>query len=293
VVPVLDEELRIGRTLEALLAQSLPHDRYEIVVVDNGSTDATRAVVARYPVRCLRESRPSSYAARNAGAAATSGDYLAFLDADCVPGPDWLECLLRCDEEARQGLVSGRIEYHEPARETLGSRLLMAGFSVQARRENVELRSKAAGGNLLVHRQVFEEIGGFEAVVSGGDSTFTEAAARAGYKVVYADEAVVWHPGDISNGAFLRRSFRIQHGKTARLRDRAGALADLLRRLPWRPVFRMPAEVRAVDPMPSLGRRLAWPAFLWLNAWMRWGGALCAVLGLPYTGDRPPAIKRN
>jgi glycosyltransferase involved in cell wall biosynthesis len=287
VVPCFNEERRIGRTLSALLEQSYPRRSYEIVVVDNGSTDGTRGVVAGYPVRCLVEPRRSSYAARNAGIEVTSGDYLAFVDSDCVAEPRWLESLLRADREAGQGIVAGRIELSPPLRPTRGSQLLALRFSSGRRRENVEARGAAAAGNLLVRREIFEEVGLFDVSVSGADSEFTRAAARAGRKLVYADDAVVWHPGEISDAGFLRRSFRIHYGKGARRRGEPGALREIARQLPWRPAWRLPPELRAADPtLSSTQRRVAWLVFLWLDALARWSGALSGALGIPYRGDR-------
>jgi glycosyltransferase involved in cell wall biosynthesis len=287
VVPCFNEARRIGRTLSALLEQSYPKQRYEIVVVDNGSTDDTRRIVAGFPVCCLTETRRSSYAARNTGIAATSGDYVAFIDSDCVAEPGWLESLVRCDRESGHGLVAGRIELSPPARPTRGGRLLALRFSSGVRRANAEARGAAPGGNLLVRREVFEEIGVFDVSVSGGDSEFSQAAARSGRKLVYAADAVVWHPGDISDAEFLRRSFRIHYGKGARRRSHPGALQEIVRRLPWRPQWTLPAELCAADPMAgSRQRRLGWLAFLWLDALACWAGAACGALGIPYRGDR-------
>lgn len=287
VVPCYNEERRIGRALSALLDQSYPKQRYEIVVVDNGSTDHTRRVVASYPVRCLIEARRSSYAARNTGIESTSGDYLAFIDSDCVAEASWLENLVRRDRESGQGLVAGRIELLPPVRQTRGSLLLALRFSSGVRRENAEARSAAPCGNLLVQREIFEEIGLFDVAVSGADSEFTQAAARGGRKLVHADDAVVWHPGEISDAEFLRRSFRIHYGKGARRRGEPGALRETARRLPWRPGRRLPPELCAADPtVSSPQRRLGWLAFLWLEALARWSGALCGALGIPYRGDR-------
>ena len=287
VVPCFNEERRIGRTLSALLAQSYPRQRYEIVVVDNGSTDDTRRVVAGHPVRCLIETRRSSYAARNAAIEATSGDYLAFIDSDCVAEARWLESLVRCDRESGEGLVAGRIELVPPLRPTRGSQLLALRFSSAVRRENAETRGAAAGGNLLVRREIFEEIGLFDVAVSGADSAFTEAVARGGRKLVYADDAVVWHPGEISDAEYLRRSFRIHYGKGSRRRGEPGSLLEIARGMPWRPGRRLPPELCAADPAASAPqRRLGWLAFLWLDALARWSGAFCGALGVPYRGDR-------
>src|SRR6185437_12388918 len=64
----------------------------EVIVVDNGSSDASRDIASGHPAvtRVVTESRPGSYAARNAGLAVATGDLIAFTDADCLPASDWL-----------------------------------------------------------------------------------------------------------------------------------------------------------------------------------------------------------
>lgn len=282
VVPVFNEAHGIACTLEALLDQSHPRERYEVVVVDNGSTDGTRGVVADYPVRLLREPRRSSYAARNAGIESTAGDWLAFIDSDCVAEPDWLANLLSCASSSGAGLVAGRIELEPPAQPTLGSRLLALRFSSQIRRRGVENEASAPGGNLLVRREVFEACGLFEVLVSGADSAFTQAAARNGYKLAFAEDALVKHPGEISNSDYLRRGFRLHYGKGSRRRDEPGILGNQLRALPWRPALRLPPELRS----SSSWQRLVWRHYLWLDRLARWAGALAGILGIPYKGDR-------
>lgn len=89
VIPVKDDAGRLERCLEALWTQTVRPD--EIVVVDNGSTDLTAQVAEWWAVRCVREARPGIPAAASAGYDAATGDLIARLDADSVPGPDWVE----------------------------------------------------------------------------------------------------------------------------------------------------------------------------------------------------------
>src|SRR3712207_160037 len=91
IVPVYNDAGRVGSCLAALEAQTYPRQRYEVIVVDNGSTDATPAVVQSFRVRLLFERQVrSSYAARNAGLAEAKGVIIALTDSDCTPTPGWL-----------------------------------------------------------------------------------------------------------------------------------------------------------------------------------------------------------
>src|SRR6476646_11757769 len=86
VVPVYNGEETIKTCVESLVGLDYPRDRFEVLIVDNKSTDGTRRVVEKYPVTLLQEAAvQSSYAARNLGVARSSGEIIAFTDADCVP----------------------------------------------------------------------------------------------------------------------------------------------------------------------------------------------------------------
>src|SRR5689334_12775424 len=117
IVPVWNDEKRIGLCIEALRDQSLRSDLFEIIIVDNGSTDSTASVVAQYAdVILLDEPRPGSYAARNTGLARARGEYVAFTDSDCTPEADWLEHgLSAVQASADVGVVAGRVVFREPA----------------------------------------------------------------------------------------------------------------------------------------------------------------------------------
>src|SRR5437879_2102206 len=109
VVPARDSEATIERTLVGLARQEADFD-FDVTVVDNGSRDATAAVAERSQVvsNIIRRTRGRGPgAARNDGAFATSGDLVAFVDADCEPTPGWLAAGVHAARTA--DLVQGRV----------------------------------------------------------------------------------------------------------------------------------------------------------------------------------------
>jgi cellulose synthase/poly-beta-1,6-N-acetylglucosamine synthase-like glycosyltransferase len=117
VVPVRNGAATIGPCVESLLAQRYAADRYEIVIVDNGSTDATADVVAAYPVTLLPCLRPGPSPARNAGWRNSEAEIIAFTDADCVADPGWLSGLAAAFADDSVGAAGGAIEaFRHPQR---------------------------------------------------------------------------------------------------------------------------------------------------------------------------------
>ena len=117
VVPVFNGVRTIEELLTSLLALDYPVDRYEIIIVDNGSTDDTRQIVERYPVTLLEEREiRGAAAARNKGIMHARGDIIAFTDADCVADRNWLKMLVTAHQDPTIGAFAGEVKGQEPAR---------------------------------------------------------------------------------------------------------------------------------------------------------------------------------
>ena len=110
VLPVLNAEKTIGQVLQILAEQTYPAENYEIIVVDNGSSDRSLQIITKFPVKLLHETRfPNSYCARNQGVLQARGDIIVFVDADCIPEKDWLEILVRPFHDDSIGIVAGEV----------------------------------------------------------------------------------------------------------------------------------------------------------------------------------------
>src|SRR3954468_9462044 len=107
VVPVRDGAASLPRLLASLATQTIRRERFELIVVDNASRDASASIARRAGATVVSEPVPNRARARNAGVAASSARLLAFIDADCVASPEWLEGLVGCADRAP--LVAGRV----------------------------------------------------------------------------------------------------------------------------------------------------------------------------------------
>jgi glycosyltransferase involved in cell wall biosynthesis len=227
VIPVYDDAARLRRCLQALAAQTYPRDRFEVIVVDNGSSDDVGAAVAGLPFVVLAaEARRGSYAARNAGVALSRGTILAFTDSDCVPEPGWLAAgAARLVANPGCGLVAGRIELFfagpSPTAVELYERI-----TAFPQHEYVERDHYGATANMLTWRTVMERIGPFAAqLASGGDREWGQRVHAAGLPLIYADEVRVGHPARRTFGELARKVARVTGGieaLRARSRDSRG-----------------------------------------------------------------------
>ena len=104
----------IARTLDSLVAQDYPSDKYEIIVVDDGSTDDTAAIASRYPVALIRKSNGGISSARNAGLEAAKGEIYVTMDDDCIAAPDLLTRLAHGYENGEPLGVGGAIVQAQP-----------------------------------------------------------------------------------------------------------------------------------------------------------------------------------
>ena len=95
VVPIYNTASYIEYCIDALESQDYPHNSYEIIMIDNNSTDGSDAIVTRHPsIKLLREARQGSYAARNRGLSEAAAPITAFTDSDCAPEQGWLRRIM-------------------------------------------------------------------------------------------------------------------------------------------------------------------------------------------------------
>jgi cellulose synthase/poly-beta-1,6-N-acetylglucosamine synthase-like glycosyltransferase len=193
IVPVYNGASEIGRCLDAVLAQDFSD--YEVVVVDNGSTDGTGDLVAKRPVTVVREDdTPGSYAARNRGIEAAHGDLIAFTDADCAPAPDWLSRLVPLFDDAHLHVAGGEVEA-APADNEVAAYMAARGFLSHRHTMTHPFRPYLQTANVMYRRAVFDAVGPFTPeLLSGGDADMSWRAQEAGLGPIrFVPEARVLH----------------------------------------------------------------------------------------------------
>lgn len=215
IIPHYNDLASLDLCLAALARQSYPARDTEIIVADNASPQGPGAIekiiAGRARLTIVREKGAGP--ARNGGAAASTGEMLAFIDADCIADPGWLEAgiaaLSRCD------FAGGRVDVLT----SNGGRMSpteaferVFAFDAQS---YVLKKGFAPSGNLFCPRAVFERVGGFGTGVSE-DVDWSHRATGLNFRLGYAPEAIVGHPA--------RRSWRELKNKWLRIHSESYAL---------------------------------------------------------------------
>ncbi len=212
VIPVRNGEDLIADCIASVLACDYPPERREILVVDNGSTDATAQVIRRHPVTYLHEPRRGVSNARNCGIAEARGEVLAFIDGDCIADPSWLTELSRPFTDPEVGCVAGELR-HAPAT-TLAERQatrLLGAWQRYAVNSNPPY---AITANAAYRASVFERIGPFDPRMPRAQDVelglrFSE---HGELKLHYSSRALVHHRHRSTQRAFFRQQLGWSYG---------------------------------------------------------------------------------
>jgi len=231
VVPAFDEAAGIERAVRSLASSSYPE--LEVIVVDDGSTDGTRELVERLglpEVVVLRQANAGKPAALNRGLAAAAHDVVVMVDADTVFEPETLGRLVQPLADPSVGAVSGNTKVGN-RRGLLGTWQhieYVMGFNLDRRLYDVlQCMPTVPGAIGAFRRQALDEIGGISDATLAEDTDVTIALGRAGWGVVYAEEARAWTEAPSSLGALWRQRYRWCYGTLQAVWKHRAAL--------WRP----------------------------------------------------------
>ena len=191
IIPAKNEEINIKRCLESVFGIDYPHQRYEVIVVDNGSTDSTVSIAVSAGATVFRKPGLKISALRNFGVHMAHGNILAFLDADCTVSKDWLR-------NAEKYFFSEKIVCFgsSPCIPAQPTWVQETWFKVRQKRMIVTETSWLESMNMFVRRMPFEKIGGFdETLTTCEDVDLSYRLAKYG-KIVSDQRIVAIHHGE-------------------------------------------------------------------------------------------------
>jgi GT2 family glycosyltransferase len=208
VIPTYRRETRLAFTLDALAAQTLPRDRFEVIVVRDSADGALTAPPPGLEVRFLTLPGPGPAMRRNHGWRQARAPLVAFTDDDCRPAPDWLERLLEASGED-DAILEGRTE-PDPDEVHLLHGMARSMQVISADRWYPTC-------NLAYPRSLLERLGGFDEELAffGEDTDLGLRAERLGARLTYVDEAVVWHAVHVRSPRLALRDATQRHTESA------------------------------------------------------------------------------
>jgi cellulose synthase/poly-beta-1,6-N-acetylglucosamine synthase-like glycosyltransferase len=212
IIPVFEGADTLGCCLDALQAQTVDADSYEVIVVDDGSTDASALVADRLGAQVICQEHAGPAAARNNGARQARGRYLLFTDADCQPEADWIEQMLIPLSDPGVAGAKGVYRTHQSS---LVARFTQAEYEEKYRRLGRAKRIDFVDTYAAAYRRdVFWAHGGFDPeFLLDEDQEFSFRLAGAGRKLVFAPGAVVHHQHPATVWEYAVRKARLAHWK--------------------------------------------------------------------------------
>lgn len=271
VIPTYRRPDRLKLTLAALEAQTLPADRFEVIVSDDGSGDGTyeqvQAYAGRSPLRITVLTGPNGgpAAARNRGIAVARGAWVAFTDDDCVPEKDWLESFATA---AATGAFDGAGGFVQRYRDTLLGRYIDWSLMMMPPLRGDGTAVYLVTANALFRRTLLHDLGGFDPAFKapgGEDPHLSYRARERGARLVYLPEARIRHMHRDTIGGIHRTWFQYGVGErvmdTLRGQDTNKGFLHLVR-------SEMGAVLRRIHGTVKLSHR---PVYVFCELVRRWG----------------------
>lgn len=193
VIPAHNEESSIAATLEKACALEYPD--YEVIVVDNASSDKTGEIARQFPVKVVREEQKGLLHARERGRVEATGDIVANIDADCMPDADWIKKGISHFKDPRVSAVSGPYYYFDGAPAFRTASFFIQKYPYALASSLMQLFGKTGiliGGNNLIRASALREAGGYDTSIAfyGEDTDTARKVSKTG-KIVFSPSFVM------------------------------------------------------------------------------------------------------
>jgi glycosyltransferase involved in cell wall biosynthesis len=219
IIPTYNRPKQLTACLLSLGRLEYPHDRFEVIVVDDGSDKSLDHVIARVDIqldiKLIRQNNAGPAAARNKGAEHAKGIFLAFTDDDCQPCPDWLQVLTKHCARNSCHLVGGSTINSLPHNLFSTASQDLVSYLYQYYNGQNSNMTFFASNNIVIPARCFRIIGGFNTsfpLAAGEDREFCDRWLHNGFHTVYAPEAVVKHAHAMTLVSFCRQHFNYGRG---------------------------------------------------------------------------------
>jgi len=217
VIPTYQRPLQLAACLQALAKLDYPRERFEVIVVDDGSPMSLEIAVApfrsQFNLTVIKQANAGPAAARNNGAKQAKGDYLAFTDDDCAPAPDWLQILATVFKENPDCLAGGRIINRLTDNLFSTTSQLIVDIVYRHYNANPQQARFFASNNMAIPAPRFHELGGFNTNFrTSEDRELCDRWRHRGWRMIYAENAVIHHAHPLTLRKFCRQHYAYGKG---------------------------------------------------------------------------------
>ena len=219
IIPTYNRPAQLTQCLQSLAHLDYPRDRFEVIIVDDGSETPAETVVSPFSnqlsVMLIVQTHSGPAIARNKGAAHAKGEFLAFTDDDCTPAPDWLKTLAARFTETPDIMIGGQtlnVLVNNPY--STASDLLIRYLYAHYNASPDEARFLTTN-NLALPIDGFHKIGGFDPLfprAAAEDREFCERWLCRGFRTAYAPEVLTYHAHRLTCHALCRQQFNYGRG---------------------------------------------------------------------------------
>lgn len=219
VIATYDRPERLRECLDSLARSVVPCDRFEVVVIDDGSprpsVEVTRSFEPELNIRCIRQENAGPAAARNRGVSESSSRFIAFIDDDCRTDPQWLSVIVRNLEATPDVFFGGRTPNALSSNVyTLASQTILDAVYAFYNADAGDPRFFASN-NIALSRSRFVDLGGFDTafpLAAAEDRDFCDRWRFRGWPMRFLPDAVVMHAHSMSLRGFWRQQYNYGRG---------------------------------------------------------------------------------
>ena len=219
VIPTYNRPERLEQCLESIARLDYPSNRFEVIVVDDGSRISLEPIAVKFEdcisINLIRQSNAGPASARNTGAAAAQGDYLIFTDDDCQPHPDWLKTLTQAIKDFPNTLIGGHTINALPNNLYSSASQLLIDYLYDYYNQQKEEATFFASNNFALPRKLYQQLEGFDTsfpLAAGEDREFCDRWLHQGLKMHYAQAMQIHHAHTLTLASFWRQHFNYGRG---------------------------------------------------------------------------------
>lgn len=218
IIPSYNRADEIIDLLSSLQVQTVEHDWFEVLVVDDGSTDDTEQQIREFSskidfhLRFFRRDHEGPGAARNYGMAQAEGEFFLFIDSDCLADAEWLKeidlAITRENPDAFGGpdaVLDSFTPLQKAIDYSMTSFLTTGGMRGHSKKRLAKFYPRSF--NMGIRREIYAKLGGMGKLRHGQDIEFSRRIVASGAKVIYIPKAIVYHKRRTSLRKFFRQMF--------------------------------------------------------------------------------------